>query len=340
MRRRQRLWILLLATLFVLAAADTLYWYMVERNLADGFANWRTNQQLLGWEANSGTPVKGGWPLKATLTIPAMTLRGSDRAVPGGLTWSTEHLGLSVALWYPTVLTASANGRQRLHVGNTPEIAYTAERMTLSLPVEQTNSVQHIVLEVTDLRESDASLGSLHANLTFNPTASSKAAVLDIAAEAQGLRPAGELSRTLGPNISRVTLDASLSGPLPAGGSAQAKAAAWRDAGGSLVVRSFALSWGPLDFSANATLTLDDRLQLMGNGHVHAIGYAETLDACAARGLITHSAATAAKAVLSLLANYPADGSAPSVSVPLTLQDDTLSMRQVPLLRLSPIQWP
>jgi hypothetical protein len=212
--------------------------------------------------------------------------------------------------------------------------------MTLSLPIEQRSSVQQMVLDVTNLRESDASLGSLHASLTFNPMASSAAAMLDITAEARGLKPAGELSKTLGPEISRVIVDATLNGPLPTEGNAQANAMAWRDAGGSVVVRNFALVWGPLDLSANATLTLNDQLQPTGNGYIHAVGYAETLDACAAKGLISNSAATAVKAVLSLLASYPTDGSAPSVSVPLTLRDDTLSMRQVPLIRLPAVQWP
>jgi hypothetical protein len=340
MRRRQRLQFLLMAILLFLVAADTLYWYIVERNLADGFAAWRTNQQALGWQIDSGEPIRGGWPINATLTIPAMTVRGGDRDFPGGLNWSTEHLELNVPLWHPTVLTASAPGAQRLRFANIPEIAYTTERMTLSLPLTEQTAVQQMAFDVTNLRESDASLGSLHADLAFNPTAPSNVAMLDIAAEARGVKPTGEFSRSLGPEISHVIIDAVLNGPLPVGADGQAKALAWRNAGGSVVIRNFALVWGPLDFSANANLTLDDQLQPTGDGYARAIGYAETLDACAAKGLITRSTATATKAVLSLLANYPADGGAPSVSVPLTLRDETLSMRQVPLIRVPAIKWP
>jgi hypothetical protein len=340
MLRRQWLRILLMATLLLFVAAGTLYWYVVERNLADGFANWRTAQRNRGWEVSSGDPARGGWPLNATLTIPAMRLSGGNRDVPGGLSWSTERLELNVALWRPSVVTASALGTQRLGLGNVPEFVYTAEHAILSVPFEQRNYVQQIIVDVVNLHENNVSLGSLHAVLAFNPTAPPNAPMLDIAADATALKPTGELSRTLGPEISHVTIDAVLNGPLPNGATADATAAAWRNAGGALVIRNFALVWGSLNFSANANLTLDDRLQPTGNGYAHAIGYAETLDSCAARGLISHSAATAAKAVLSLLANYPADGSAPSVSVPLTLQDHTLSMRQVPLLRIPTIQWP
>ena len=54
----------------------------------------------------------------------------------------------------------------------------------------------------------------------------------------------------------------------------------------------------------------------------------------ATTGALTRSAATAAKAVLGLLARLPEDGGAAEVEVPLTLQDRTLAMRQFPLMRL------
>ena len=105
-------------------------------------------------------------------------------------------------------------------------------------------------------------------------------------------------------------------------------------------IQHLTLTWGPLELTAGATLALDDQLQPMGTGTARIVGYAETLDTLAAHSLISRSAATAAKAVLSLLANAPDDGSRPDVEVPLTLQYRTLSMRQVPLLRLPELDWP
>ena len=78
----------------------------------------------------------------------------------------------------------------------------------------------------------------------------------------------------------------------------------------------------------------------MGAASARVVGYAETLDSLAAHAAISRSAATAAKAVLSLLANSPDDGSPPDVEVPLTLRYRTLSMRQIPLVRLPEIEWP
>jgi hypothetical protein len=56
--------------------------------------------------------------------------------------------------------------------------------------------------------------------------------------------------------------------------------------------------------------------------------------------VLTKSASTAAKAVLSLMAGTAVADEPSAVEVPLTLQYRTLSMRQVPLIRLPELDWP
>ena len=135
-------------------------------------------------------------------------------------------------------------------------------------------------------------------------------------------------------------MDAALNGPLPDAAGLTAVATGWRDDGGSLEVRHVETHWGPLGLTATATLALDPELQPMGTGTAQVTGYAETLDALARNGLMSRSAATTAKAVLSLLADTPGDGGPSEVDVPLSLQYRTLSMRQVPLVRLPELDWP
>ena len=334
MRRRRWLWLLLLAVPLLIVAADTVYWRIVEQNLASGFANWRAMQRSAGWQVEAGEPTAGGWPVAATLNIPTVAITGD-----GGLRWTMDRLQLQVKLWRPATLIASAHGTQRLRIGEAPEIRYTAKRMALTMPL-RAQTPQHVELSVADLRAGAASLGSLHLNLDFDPTAGSGKPVADVSARAEAITPAGELAKPLGPRIASLTVEAALNGPLPPARDLKEQATAWHDAGGSLVIRHLAMHWGPLDLTASGSLALDNRLQPTGSVSAKAIGYAETLDAFAAHGEVTRSAATAAKAVLSLLASYPADGGAPSVDVPLSLKDSTLSMRQVPLVRLPTVEWP
>ena len=63
MRRRRRLWIVLLASPLVLLAADTLYWWIAISNLEHGFAAWQAESRAAGG-ANSMVhryEVAGRW---------------------------------------------------------------------------------------------------------------------------------------------------------------------------------------------------------------------------------------------------------------------------------------
>jgi hypothetical protein len=137
-----------------------------------------------------------------------------------------------------------------------------------------------------------------------------------------------------------VSIEGALNGPLPAAPDITAGAEAWRDGGGSLDVSGFTLGWGPLGVTGTATLALDDQLQPMGSGNAKLVGFADTLDKLAAGGMLSKSAATAAKAVLTLMAGAAESDTPTSVDVPLTLQYRTLSMRQVPLVRFQELDWP
>ncbi len=345
MRSRRRLWIILLAMPIVLAVADTLYWYIVERNLAGGFAMWLADRRADGWTASTQPPTWGGWPLAATLSVPRVILQGGEMDIPGGLTWSADQMVLRVALWRPGELRVTPAGSQRLRLAAGPEVPFTADRMRLVLPVRagvppRTADVSARNLRVGVPMNGDVvTVGRLTLHMAFRQAAQSSEPALAFSLHAETIDPPQGVARALGPRIAGLTIEGTLDGPVPTAQAPAQRAADWRDGGGALAIQHLVVNWGPLDLSANAKLSLDGQLQPMGSGNVRAVGYAETLDALATHGAISRSAATAAKAVLSLLAHNPEDGSAPDVEVPLNLQSRTLSMRQVPLVKLPELVW-
>lgn len=349
MRRRRRLWIILLATPLLLVAADTLYWRFAARNLEDGFAAWLAGCRASGWTATIGQPVRGGWPMAATLTVPDVILNGGAPEIPGGLTWKSERLVLRTDLLRPGLLDVASEGMQRLRLAEAPELAYIADQLRMALPLQPGSSPRSAAITVHDLRAGvstggdttgSLTVGVLNLHLEFMPAAQAGEAALGLSLDAEAVGLPASLARSLGPRIASLTLQGALDGPVPRTRALGERASAWRDGGGTLQVQRLAVNWGPLDLTASATLALDEQLQPMGTGNARVVGYAETLDALATHGVISKSAATAAKAVLSLLAHTPEDGGPPDVEVPLTLQYRTLSMRQVPLLRLPEIDWP
>jgi hypothetical protein len=349
MRRRRRLWIILLATPLVLLAADTLYWRLAERNLEDGFTTWLGERRAAGWTANAQPVVRGGWPMAATLIVREVFLKGGDPDIPGGLSWSADRLVLRVSLLRPGLLEVTADGLQRLRLAEQPEVPYTADRLQIALPLQTGVPPRAADITAHNLRAgmpvggdgtAGMTVGSLRLHVEFRRAVQSGEPATAFSLQAEAISPPPGVARLLGPLISNLTIEGALDGPVPHARSLAERAAAWRDGGGTLDIQRLALNWGPLDLTCSATLALDEQLQPMGAGSARVVGYAETLDALATHGAISRSAATAAKAVLSLLAHNPEDGSPPDVEVPLTLQYRTLLMRQVPLVRLPELDWP
>jgi hypothetical protein len=345
---RRRRWVFVLSIPLLIIAADLAYWVTASNHLRAGYQDWLAARAKEGWDVQSEPVSIGGWPRNAAVAVPSLTLRHAGADIPGDLRVVSAGLTLSVSLLHPSDLGIALTGPLRVQIGGSPEVMVTAGECLASVPMVETDPMP-VGLEARDLRLEAANhawqldIGLLNAQAEVatdaNMADSAQAAArFTLSSEAIGL-PAS-IKWPLGPNISSLSLAGVVNGKLPATRDITQWATNWRDAGGSLEISHMVMGWGPLGVTSSATLALDDQLQPMGSGSGRLIGYAETLDRLAGAGVLTRSAATAAKAVLSLMAGT-ADGDTPSaVDVPLTLQYRTLSMRQVPLLRLPELDWP
>jgi len=349
-----RLLISLVVALALLAGADYLAWNWATQQMLVGYAAWVAGSRVQGWTVSSSEPQTGGWPAAARITVGDVFVSGGQADIPGGLAWSADRVVLGVDFFHPHVLTVAPEGRQRLRLADLPDIPYTADRLTVSLPMQADIPARSADLAADNLRaglpasgtagSSGLTVGSLTLHLQWPPTAQPKEAALTAGLRAEDIDlPAAQppaQAWPLGPRIASLGLDGALEGPLSLTGGLASGAAAWRDAGGTVAVQRFTLRYGPLGLSASATLALDASMQPMGAGTARAVGLAETLDALAKSGAITAGAATAAHAVLALMTHAPEGGGPAEVEVPLTLQDRTLAMGRIPLARMPELVWP
>jgi len=340
-------WLALLAVAIVLVAGDFVYWRLATERLRTGVNQWMAGQAARGWDVGSGKLSTGGWPRAAAVSIPNLTLRHAGPAIPGDLSLAAAGITLSGSLFNPGSLRLSFAGPIHVRAGGVPEVVVTGDDTSMSMPLDQTGPLS-VVLHASGVRL-EPTTGAWHVTIGLlnaaaeiadgpSPDQTQPAATFTVSAEAIAL-PA-TFKWPLGSNVSSLSFDGRLNGPLPATREITRWAEAWRDGGGSLEITHLAKGWGPLGLTSSATLALDEQLQPMGSGSGRIIGYAETLDRLAAGGIMTKSAATAAKAVLSLMAGTTDPDEPASVDVPLTLQYRTLSMRQVPLVRLQELDWP
>jgi Uncharacterized protein conserved in bacteria (DUF2125) len=344
---RRNYWLVVVGIAFLLVAGEAIYWRITAERLRTGYQAWQATQVARGWDVESGPLSVGGWPRSAGLIVPNLTLRHVGPTIPGDINVASADVMLSVSLLDPADLHLFLTGPMHVRIGELPDVIVTGEETSASAPLKP-DAPLLIALHSAGVRL-EAATGAWHVTvgllnmrveIAANSSAagSKPAATFALAAEAIAL-PAG-IKWPLGPNISSLSADGRLNGPLPETRDAARWAEAWRNGGGSLKLAHLTMGWGPLGLTSSANLALDDQLQPMGSGNAQVIGYAETLDRLAAGGMLTKSAAIAAKALLSLMAGTSDRDEQPSVDVPLTLQSRTLSMGQVPLVRLPELDWP
>jgi hypothetical protein len=348
---RRSYWVIIAAIPVLLVAGEAVYWRVVAEQLRTGYQAWVAARVAEGWEVGSAPPAIGGWPQAAAMTVPNLTLRHAGPTIPGDLKVASAGVTLSVSLFDPSTLTVSLTGPMHVRAGALPDAIVTGDETAMSVPLQQDGPLA-VALHGRELRLEAATgawhmtIGLLNAQgqIATTPHAAGAgdqtqpAATFALSSEAIALP--GGIKWPLGTNISSLSATGTVNGRLPDTRNITRWAEAWRDGGGSLEITHLAMGWGPLGLTSSATLALDDQLQPMGSGNGRIVGYAETLDKFAAAGMLTKSAATAAKAVLSLMAGTSDTDEPSSVDVPLTLQYRTLSMRQVPLVRLPEVDWP
>lgn len=345
MRKKYQLSIVLVLVLLI--GGEAIYWWIAAERLRAGYEGWRATLVAHGWNVQSASPSMGGWPLSATLTVPNLALRHGGPMVPGDVDVASARVTLAVSLFNPTDVGLSLPEPVHVRLGDLPVVTATGDETQVTLPLRQGNTLP-IALHARDLRLDTASgawhvtVGLLNARVEIASASrlnqSEPAARFSVSSEAIALPP--EAKWALGPNISSLSMDGTLNGALPDARDMTRWAEAWRDGGGSLAVTHLAMGWGPLGLTGTATLALDDQLQPMGRGNGRIVGYGAALDQLAVAGVLTRSAALAATAVLSLMAATSDTEQASSVDVPWILQNRTVSMRQVPLVRLPEVDWP
>lgn len=338
----------ILAGCAVLLLLHAGYWFWAAGALARGYERWAAERRQAGWLVASGTPERGGWPFAATLTVPQPRIEGGRALIPGGFAWSGERLVITLPLLSPSTLDLVPSGPQRVRIASGPEMPLSADRLAVTVPLDRPTTASlsgaGIRLGLPFLPGGTAGIGSARLRSDWRDGAASGQPALVLLLDATDIALPAAQRWALGERIQALALDATVTGPVPPRPDPRAQAIAWRDSGGTVPVSRLAVEWGPLGLLASGTLSLDEQLQPRGTGTATVSGYAETLDVLAASGVITRGAATAAKAVLMLFGRASGQGNGQGggqgVALPVELQDRTVSVSHIPLLRVPVMQIP
>jgi hypothetical protein len=339
-----RRWLWIAAVLILIVGGDAALWRFATERLEAGLSGWVTAQRAAGWQVSATDQRRSGWPFAATLRLDHVAVDGGQPLVGGGIAWRADHVTLRLGVFHPMTLQIDASGAGRIRVAGRPEVPYTANRLVVDAPLSAATPPGSAGVSAEALTAGrpgqTVTIHRLTGQVSVVPEAIAGEAAVSMSLNVSGILLPPRPDWPLGQRIASLAADAVLGGPLPGKGSLSERAITWRDDGGVLHIRALHAVWGPLHLRAKARLQLDPDLQPVGTASVTMVGYTATANALATHSVMTQGAAIAAKALLSLMAHTPASGGPSEVKVPLSLEHRTLSMRQVPLVRVPALDWP
>ncbi|MBI1273469.1 MAG: DUF2125 domain-containing protein [Alphaproteobacteria bacterium] len=138
--------------------------------------------------------------------------------------------------------------------------------------------------------------------------------------------------------IERLALALHFTGGLPRG--AAAELGAWRDNGGTIEIESIALERGALRLLADGTIALDRNLQPEGALGSKITGFQEAVDDLVAGGTMDRTLGGVVKGALLLFSKPDKETGMQTVDAPITVQNRSLYIGPIAVLKLPELQWP
>lgn len=342
----RRLTILACVVLALVAGGVSAFWLYGAERLKTTVASWETTWRAQGGEVSYQNFALSGFPLWFRVQVdrpvwgrpqsaspwrwegPSVRLRLSPFAPRGRARFPGEHKLDITILGVPVALLVAAKDAEARYRSSRGEALYAVlgKEMSLRVNNELPLTIHAMDFEIVHLRDV---VDHLKASARF-------AFELDDMMLPQGSLPEQFRSQ----KIDLARLKGEVMGPFEPSFT-RAAATAWRDTGGTMEVTALELRWGPLNVVAVGTAALDENLQPLAALTATVTGFNETIDALTATGAIQQTEADSAKALLTMLAKPPRLlGGPPEIAVPVTIQNQRLSLGPVALMMLPPIQWP
>lgn len=346
-RPRRIRWIALPVLLLLLLSAAYIAWWL---NAASEFRNraltWMDDRRAEGWRIEFAEVTRRGFPLKLGLRFDKPAIGAPDAA----WRWTASRVLLSMPVFYAGSVRLAIKGDQAVEVTGASEPGakprkYSGRAERFAFDLLPGGWIPNGRLAIRDLEMQGEGPGE---SLTLprldlvsrgdpaaatDPTKSSYA----VQFTARGMRLPQYLKVPLCSEIAHLKLDAKLLGGLDAGPWPYALAT-WRDDGGAVEATRLMLACGGLKVEGEGTFALDPAGQPIGAMTARIQGYEAALDDLAAEKVISAHTAATAKILLRAMARSSGEG-VPVLSAPVSIQDRTVSVGPVGLLKLDAVHW-
>lgn len=311
------------------------------RSMAD---EWIAAQRLQGWSVSVSHPRLDGFPF-----WPFVLLENVAITAPlenGAWSWATDRVTVHPATFDLTNLSVRAPGRHMFEApwaGN--ELFYAqADLADFLIDLDRHGRLQRgsVLIEQGEIQDASKLplIGASRIELDLalaEPSTGPRDVFARFVGQSDDLRFAANL-RPFESTIRTARLEADLVGAVTPG-RLQEALEIWRRGGGTLEVRRILLDWPPLSLDADGTVALDEDLQPIAAFSTRITGFSDTLSALETMGAIPRGQASSAQMVLNLLAKTPRGSDRPELQVPLSVQDQRLSVGPFEVMDVPIVRW-
>lgn len=351
---RRRLPAIVAILLIAVAGGALGGWLWLTASVRAAIEGWAAQQRAVGYEVEWQQLDVSGPPWRITSHIDGAKIGRQDGNRPWS--WSPPPLALDVLPLHLDEFGLAGAGLHRLDVtvdgrrhslivtavdaiarvkldgqGELAGIAGRAQNLELSVvdePLQLRAATGEIAFERPALNGAGAGMA------TGDGVAPQFVAIARFDGVVLPIVPTGPFGQT----VELISGEGMLRGVVPDAPPAEALEA-WRAAGGTIELARFELIWGPLRAVADGTLALDGELQPIGALVARVRGLIDAIDALERLALVDARTAAFARLAVAALSRAPADGGAPELRVPVTIQDRRLSLGPVALLTLPRLRW-
>lgn len=340
----RRIIVIAMLALLALAVLYSAYWLLLAVYVRAYAETWIESRRNEGYDVAYDDVDVGGYPGAVRLSFDQPQVTAAPR--DGAGSWAAARFNAAINPFDWTRHTYEIVGDHVVVLGEPPRrdvLRGRAEVFTLDMDLG--SSVPDGVLTVRDwtLRGEGGGqvtierLDATGRDVTGEEGAEAGATYALDAAAARVVLPE-QADSPLGREIQSVSFASTVIGPLDFDRWPQGLLR-WRDRGGVLEIKRLAAGYGPVSFTGDGTVALDNAGQPEGALTLQVQGLLEAVDAFQSHGLIGPQEALGVKFLWSALARQPQDGGPPVISVPMTVQDRFLAVGPLRLVRLPEIDW-
>jgi hypothetical protein len=334
----------LVAVLVLMVVTFSTYgalWLWEAQRTQRAVLDWITAHRAAGMTILAGPPTVGGFPFRIRIRLDQVSitgiaeLPGASVSVPlltGSIRpWALGHWtiqapnGIGVGMSDETIALHATYGAANLAFGS------AAPNDGTLVDLHLTGIEGHVPDGPVSAAVADLSV-ALPSRPPSDRTLPSVSMTLSLA-DASLPKPVGPLGAT----ISTARLQGSIMGVIPPG-SPSAALAQWRDAGGTIELNSAAVTWGPLDGTAEGTLALDGDMQPIAALTATIRGYDAILDALAGAGQLKPNEAAFARMGLSIIAQRGPSGKS-ELKAPIRVQNGQVNLGPARIAKLPRLAW-